>query len=186
MGRGSLRDIAGSLISDPPGSLQGVGHAIQAVLLPDTCRADAAQRWDVVPVNLAHDWSLVHITHYFSAYWQAKLGVETHLEVPADFCVTFPSEGVLRQIAADLAGCRTPFAVIMTDYFGGVGDQWACALSVTSEAPLVAGDINKVLQVLGVVADPGKDEFDTLGLSDHRHPPDYLDKYEGLCDEIGV
>jgi hypothetical protein len=164
-----------------------MGHAIQAILLPGACRADAPQRWDVVPVNLAHGWSMVPITHYFSAYWQAKIGAGAALAVPTEFCSIFPSEGVVGQIAADLAGRHTPFAVIMTDYFGGVGEQWACAFpAATATVPSTNGAINQVLQALGVVADPGKDEFDTLGLAAHRHPPEYLHKYEDLCDEIGV
>src|SRR5690349_5094408 len=128
----------------PLDTLPAMGHAIQAVLLAGICQADAARRWDVVPVSLARGWSLVHITHYFSAYWQAKLGVEARLEIPANFGVTFPAEGVLHRMVVDLAGGRVPFAVIMTDYFGGVGDQWAVAFPAAGATPSATGEINEV------------------------------------------
>jgi len=45
-------------------------------------------------------------------------------------------------------------------------------------------DINAALRVLGVVAADGLDEFDTVGLAEHRSTPEALDRYEDLCDEL--
>ncbi|MBF6137321.1 hypothetical protein IU501_30560 [Nocardia otitidiscaviarum] len=46
--------------------------------------------------------------------------------------------------------------------------------------------INAALRAFGVTAAPGSDEFDTVGLADHRSSPDYLDRYIDLCDDMGV
>jgi hypothetical protein len=32
----------------------------------------------------------------------------------------------------------------------------------------------------------GLDAFDTVGLGDHRSPPEHLERYRELCDELGV
>jgi len=141
----------------------------------------------VAPVPLPQGLSLVHITHYFSAYWQARLGVTASLPVPADFPVTFPREAVLARLSGELAGNdEAPFGLIMTDYFGGYGDQWAIAVSPALPTPLVTGSVNEVLRALGVVAVAGKDEFDSVGLGEHSETPDYLDRYQDLCAEIGA
>lgn len=75
---------------------------------------------------------LIHIGHYYTAYWQAWRGEAAKLDVPPDFPATFPREGVVLSLAAALTGSvdrgeAPTFALVMTDYFGGASDQWACA-----------------------------------------------------------
>jgi hypothetical protein len=169
------------------GSLASVGHAIEALILPGDCDAGAARDWDVVPVRLNAELSLVQVTVYYSAYQQATRGVTERLELPIGFPRTFPTQGVLAQLAAALTGTAEPtFAVVMTNYFGGVGDQWACLYRPGSATPAVAGTVNEALAALGVRAAAGMDEFDTVGLSAYRRAPDHLEAYEDLCDELGI
>ncbi|WP_067900302.1 hypothetical protein [Nocardia vaccinii] len=56
-------------------------HAIIALVLPDPISAEAADRWDLVPVPLLCDLTLLYVTHYYTAYWQAQLGISSYLEL---------------------------------------------------------------------------------------------------------
>lgn len=73
---------------------------------------------------------------------------------------------------------ETPLAYITTFYFGGQGDQDALvwdkgALRFSPTSPGYEQDwpnspISQAFRMIGVVAEAGKDEFDTLGLGMHR------------------
>ena len=78
------------------------------------------------------------------------------------------------------------FALIATDYFGGVGDQLAQVYRGRELANDSIFMISPALKFLGVTAAAGLDEFDTVGLGDIRSQPDWLEKYEDLADELGV
>lgn len=130
---------------------------------------------------------MFHVTLYYTAYWQALLGVTGHFERPSNASqLLFPTEKVVGVIAAELSSRPEPrFALVVTDYFAGVGSQ-AAVVSVDGGPIRPAGDINDALRALGATAAEGLDEFDTVGLDAHRSPPDYLDRYVDLCDELGV
>ena len=81
------------------------------------------------------------------------------------------------------------FAVIETDYFGGRGSQAAAVYrgadevmapewTAIGEAGDSKGPINKALRLLGVVATGGRDEFETVGLDNHRNFSDLFESYE--------
>ncbi|WP_433060867.1 hypothetical protein [Dactylosporangium sp. CS-033363] len=161
-----------------------MGHSITALLLRGLVDEDAAREWDVEVVPLAQGISLVHVTHYSSAVWQFRRGRHGALDVPAGVPPTFPTEAVLLDLAAALA--PGPFAVIQTDYFGGVGDQWACLYDALGRRDPAVHTINDALRGLGVRRTVSFDEFDAAGLGDHRHTPERLDQYEVLCDELGL
>jgi hypothetical protein len=161
-----------------------VGHSISALIVGEPFDERAAREWDVVGLPVGQRLRLVHISHYYTAYMQARRGETAMLDVPADFPGVFPREAVVAGLAAALAG-DAPFAVVMTDYFGGVGDQWACAFVAGRRVETVR-DINAALRTMGVQAAESLDEFDTVGLAGHRSTPPCLDRYEDLCDEMGV
>ncbi|MEV6432434.1 hypothetical protein [Nocardia sp. NPDC051463] len=161
-------------------------HAITALILPGAIDTDAVHTWDLVPVPLNNGLTLFHLTHYYTAYWQAAHGVTDRFDLPRQAPGLFPSEGVIATIAADLSARTDPtFALVFTDYFGGVGEQWA-AVSNDGRAVRSVNTINEALRAIGIIAAPGSDEFDTTGLPDHRSTPDYLERYVDLCDELGV
>lgn len=69
------------------------------------------------------------------------------------------------------------FAIIQTDYFGGVGYQFACLYD--DGARVIESDINTVLEALGVVPLPNLDAFDTINLTEHRITEMYyMDNYD--------
>jgi hypothetical protein len=164
-----------------------VGHEIQGLVLAEPCDARAAEEWGVVPVPLRERMCLVHISHYFTAYWQKVRGVTGLLDVPRDFPAIFPREAVVLNLATALTGDDRPtFALIMTEYHHGLGDQWAAAFVAGRPVPGIRR-INDALGAIGVRrARPGCDEFDTVGLGAHREDPDWLLRFDDLADEVGA
>ena len=161
-----------------------MGHHIAALVLAVPWREQARARFDLVAVPLP-GVTIFHISHYYSGYWQTVLGWRGTLPTPPDAPSIYPDDAVLAHIASELAGDPTPtFGLIQTEYFGGEGDQWAGLYVRTHLA--ASGSINYVLRLLGVVAAPGLDEFDTIGLASHRRAPEQLERYEELCDEVGA
>jgi hypothetical protein len=157
-----------------------------AIVLTGPFDPAAAREYDLVPVALAPELTMFHVNQYFAAYWQARRAMRDELEVPSDYPTIFPCEGVVRAIVVALTKSTAPtYALIMTDYFGGAGDQWACVFTGTVRWPAVRR-INDALRALGVKARDDLDEFDTVGLSAHRSTPEYLERYMELCDELGV
>jgi hypothetical protein len=162
-----------------------MGHHITALLIKSPFDAAAAQRFDLLPVALTSTLTMFHIDHYYSAYWQSVCGTKGFLDAP--LAPLFPSELVMLAIVRELTGQLEPhFAIIRTDYFGGLGEQWAAAYQGERWMTRDNDSINHALAALGVTASPGLDAFDTVGLGRHRSSPEYLGKYVDLCDERGV
>lgn len=78
--------------------------------------------------------------------------------------------GVLPTLVTELS-MHGPVAYIETEYFGGAGTQVATAFDRRVRI-LECGSVNEALRAIGVRAAPGRDEWDTLGLSAHRGMPD--------------
>lgn len=72
-----------------------------------------------------------------------------------------------------------PLAYVETEYFGGMGSQAAAAFSaghVLPPSPLSGdGSINTALRSIGIASTTGDDEFDYIGLSQHRHTSDWME-----------
>jgi len=82
-----------------------------------------------------------------------------------------------------------PLACVETEYFGGCGWQTAIAwvnghvafgpirtfdLPEHPPTPLLGGAINQALRLIGVERGMARDEFDALGLGDHRSNEKWL------------
>jgi hypothetical protein len=114
--------------------------------------------------------------HYrYVDHWSERLKIDgDHLAGPTlNFEVV---HHVLRTIAPEPL-----FAVIETDYFGGMGSQSAVVYRGSEEIMPAetdsGGPINKALRVLGVVRQQGRDEFDTVGLGQYRDFDDLFEDY---------
>jgi len=169
-----------------------MGHAITALLVKGNCNTAALEKYDLKSISLKFDLSLLFIDHYYSACWQKM--TETTEDLPMDKpppC--FPTEGVLLEIAKALTNQLHPkFAIIQTDYFGGVGSQWAQVFhGPLNPAPEISS-INEALRYLDVkrgpegIWGPAYDEFDAVGLGNYRSNPEHLWKYIDLSEELGV
>ncbi len=93
---------------------------------------------------------------------------------PAPLAELFPELHALALAVSEAA----PVAYISTEYFGGDGGQdataWNNRASVFSPSTQGYGrewphsSISQALRAIGVTIDAGKDEFDSLGLGNHR------------------
>ncbi|MFF5210407.1 hypothetical protein [Streptosporangium sp. NPDC000396] len=164
-----------------------MGHHICALVVAG--QVDAERVHSVgLRTELVHDGvSVFPIDHYFSAYWAARRGSSAQLDLPDGLPTTFPGEAVLRDLVREMTGTDEPrFAIIQTEYFAGIGDQWAVAFAGERRLTAAQASINDALAALGVRASASADEFDVIGLGEFRSNPDYLDHYVDLCDELGV
>lgn len=123
----------------------------------------------------------------YAEHWQDRLGTRGFLELPPrisrESAMGLPRERAVLDVVERVAGRPSPpFAVVYTDYFGGVGSQ--VAVAYRNGAPLdTDGTINDALRALGVVGRDGQDEFDTLGLGRHRGIPEpLLDRWAAYAD----
>jgi hypothetical protein len=164
-----------------------MGHALTALLTAHECDSSRVASWDLPSVALPR-LTLFHVTHYYSAYWQARRGYRGMLDVPSHFPAIFPRERVLVDLLADITQNEAPrFALIQTNYFGGIGEQWACFFEGTKRLSAPEASINGVLCEMGVLRGTAVDEFEAVELDRHRHTPDeFYERYVGLCDELGV
>ncbi|EAY24433.1 hypothetical protein M23134_06287 [Microscilla marina ATCC 23134] len=165
-----------------------MGHCITAIVLKGDYDQALAETFDLYGIPLGFDLHLFFIDHYYSAYWQEKLETTKVLDsAKGTNHLIYPNEFALVELLQMIVCSRfVTFAVIVTDYFGGVGDQFAQVYQNTALVSPHFDTINKALEWLGVVPTKGLDAFDTVGLSKYRTNPDYLDKYADLADELGV
>ena len=87
--------------------------------------------------------------------------------------LTTKSEDEILTMVTDIT-----LAYVEAEYFGGQGGQSAIIWKNgkrDSEFIRDSQSINKVLKSFGVIAEANKDEFDTVGLSRHRHTRDWLE-----------
>jgi len=164
-----------------------MGHSITAIILKGDFDKDKAMGFDLRPIPLDFGLSLFHIDHYYSACWQHKLKTTGLLELSNIDCVIFPNVKVISEIIKNISYSESSeYAIILTDYFGGAGNQYANVFLGSANAAKKIATINQALRHLGVHVDSDRDEFDTVGLDKIRRQPDYLDKYIELADEYGV
>jgi hypothetical protein len=93
-------------------------------------------------------------------------------------------ETLTRRLAAIASNLSTmgPLAYIETEYFGGVGTQSAMVWlnGTVIFGPLLTdaareGAINQALRCLGVVSGAHLDEFDAIGLGQHRSNEEWVE-----------
>lgn len=162
-----------------------MGHSICAVLLKGEFDGEKAKGFDLRPHPLEQDATLFFIDHYYSAVWQATLGLHGQLESTATHLL-FPREVVIGHLLQAVSVDVEPeFAIILTDYSGGAGEQWAETYRGQAKTG-PGGTINSCLKRMGFVRKGRLDEFDSLGLADFSRPPDFLEDYEDRADELGV
>jgi hypothetical protein len=141
--------------------------------------------YDTAAVALSPDLTLVWMDHIYTEHWAHRLGIGGQLALPAaiEDRMLMPDDAVIAELVRCLTAETSPrFAVIWTDYFGGVGDQRAATYR-GDELIETDGTINGALRGLGVIAASGLDEFDTVGLGDYRSIPDaLLERWERYPD----
>lgn len=162
-----------------------MGHNISAIVLAGPWDPDARARFDLIAVPLEQGITIFHVDHYYSEYWALKLGWRGTIEAPKDAPPWYPTEAVIAHIASQLAGREdVTFGLITTEYHGGEGSQWAGLYTRTHRLTDDRLTVNGLLRMLGVVAANELDEWDTVGLGEHRSAPLELERYGDLLDEL--
>lgn len=164
-----------------------MAHSVTAIILKNNYDSEKAKEFDLFAIPLGFGLSLFHIDHYYSACWQHKLKTEGFLGLSNIECSIFPSEMAIFEILKNISSLERPeYAIILTDYFGGNGFQYANVFLGNENANESVVSINQALRYLGVTAKKNYDEFDTVGLDKIRRQPNYLEKYIKLANEYGV
>lgn len=164
-----------------------MGHNITAVILTGQYDGKLAINYDLHGIQLGFHLTMFPIDHYYSAYWQKKLNATGYLPVSSKAPLIFPNEVVISVLMSNISGLDDPlYAIMTTEYFGGVGSQCAHVYNGLQLIGESTSDINAALKKLGVIAHQGMDEFDTIALGKYRYQPDYLDKYVDWAEDLGV
>ncbi len=165
-----------------------MGHQLSAVILKGGYDDAIAEQYDLRAIPLGVGLTMFPIDHYFTACWSKLLGVEGSLRTPTNFDdLIFPCDRVVSELMTRVTLRSDPvFAIIATEYFGGMGSQGAAVYCGTELVSNEITTINQALGYLGVVAQGDCDEFDTVGLDRHRSMPEYISKYVEMADELGV
>lgn len=162
-------------------------HSITAIILKGKYDNELASKFELEGIELGFDLSMFFINGHYTAYWQKKLNVTGVLETNCPTITWYPSEKVVYELMKKIAGERNiNYAVVMTDYFGGTGQQFANLFENDRNVDLGINTISSALKALGVQKKNHHDEFDAVGLSNYRSNPNYLDKYADMADELGV
>lgn len=163
-------------------------HAISAIILQGDLDPEIAKSYDLIGIGLDFELTMFPITHYYTACWRKKHDVTGVLpgENPFNLLI-FPCELVVAHLMMKITDRAEPlYAAIETDYFGGIGNQWALVYRGTQLADRNINQISPALKFLGVKCQDGMDEFDTVGLAKYRSMPEYLDKYIDIAEQLGV
>lgn len=147
-----------------------MGHNIEAIITRARVSEEVANKYDL-PVITSKEFSIIALDPSHSDYWAEKIDINN--EADNKIILNCP---VTHFFAKELG--LKEYAVIYTDYFGGVGDQYATVFNKgVVTMPETINGINKALKQIGVMNKPGFDEFDTLGLGMYRTFDDYFEKY---------
>ncbi len=161
-------------------------HNISAIIVKGAYDKRVADQLDFIGIGLGFDLTLFHIDCHYTEYWQARLKTQGVLEVNASPPVIFPNESVIGTLVSKITRHQpSKYAITATDYFGGIGSQFANAYLGNEVIDKGVTTINQALHLLGVIPPNSKiDEFDTVGLGKYRSSPKHLDKYGDLTEEL--
>jgi len=164
-----------------------MGHSITAIVVKGEFDRAKADPFDLIGKDVGFGLTLFHIDHYYSACWQYSLKTQGNLETTNIDSLVFPTEPSIADIVKKITGnTQAQFAIIQTDYFGGIGNQYANVFIGAANADKRIKTINQALKYLGVVPKNGLDEFETTGLHKIREQPDFLEKYIDLAEQYGI
>jgi len=140
-----------------------MGHYIQAIIATRETIDKAVPTIDgACRVPLLHGLAAIPIT---SEVW------DEIQQRPGSACRLIPEGRLLRgspalyELLAEISQAG-PTIYVETEYFGGVGEQYAVVAEDGAIVSFWEGDhpINEALRRLGITSEDGLDEFDTVGL----------------------
>lgn len=150
-----------------------MGHYITALIGKGPINKEVAEKYDL-PTFDENGFVIVALHPTHADYWDEKLGYgyKARSEIIMDTeCTHF--------FAKELGFKK--FAIINTDYFGGVGEQIATVYHKAEQIMMPTKDgINEALKLIGVKKRLSRDYFDSINLGKYRNWGDYFEKYNDL------
>jgi hypothetical protein len=147
-----------------------MGHHITALIGKAPVNKESAEKYDL-PLFEENGFVIVALCRTHTDYWDEKLGYgyKKKSEIIMDTeCTHF--------FAKELG--LTKFAIINTDYFGGIGEQIAAVYENAEQIlPPTKDGINSALKTLGVKKRLFHDYFDSINLRKYRDWDDYFEQY---------
>ena len=147
-----------------------MGHHIEAIVTKGEIDKELLSKFELPWVS--HEgFSIIGLDAGHSDYWAKKLSIPN--ESSGDIILNCP---VTHYFAKELG--LKEYAIIFTDYFGGMGEQYATVYSagkVVMEE--TKGGINQALKTIGVCKNGDLDEFDTICLGRYRSFDEHFTKY---------
>lgn len=163
-----------------------MGHNISALIIKGSYDKEIAKEYDLRAIDLEYGLTLFLIDSYYITYWQHALELKRHLKISPPNHLLIPTEEAISYLIEEITSAGQTYVLIHTDYAGGTGSQFAAILEGREVIDPKVETINDGLKHLGVEPKDGMDEFDSINLSQHRSNPPHLNKYQDLCDELGL
>ncbi|WP_309720401.1 hypothetical protein [Armatimonas sp.] len=147
-----------------------MGHNISGLLLKGPYEPLRATQLGMPSVTLPFDLTLFFCEWRLAEYWSLLLEIPGELPIPDSVAPPYPRDRVLATLMQTITQQPEPrFAIIATDYFGGIGSQAAYVFQGEQRiTPEGESSINAALARLGVVSKSRLDAFDTIGLDKIR------------------
>ena len=162
-------------------------HNISAIILKGKFNEEEAKKYDLIGIDLGQELTMFHVDLSFTAYWQIKLKTKGFLDNNCCNYRFYPAEYSISELMTRISLTEIPvFAVIATEFINGNGVSVGNVYKKDKIADSSVKTINGALAFLGVVNAPGQDEFETVGLLDHRSTPDYIEKYFDMIEKLGL
>ena len=137
-----------------------MGHNICAIIGKKPINEDNLKKYGLA-LAYEENFAIIILDQDSIWYWSEKLNfsIESqseNIEWACELIFHFAKEIGLKK-----------YAIIQTDYFGGIGSQ--CA-SLYEDGQIVTPDksIDEILNLLGVIRIDKKDEFDSINLGEYR------------------
>ncbi|HMQ10443.1 MAG TPA: hypothetical protein PKC21_02610 [Oligoflexia bacterium] len=159
-----------------------MGHHISAALLKGEFDQNKAREFDLNPIQLSKSITMFPLEANYCDFWSEKLNI---FGSPSEHTYPLLNSNVVHHMMNTIASTPT-FAIIETDYSGGVGDQAAAVYQgkeiLMSPQRNKKKVINQAIKKLGVRVPFFLrlffvDEFQFLKLDQYRIFDEMFDKY---------
>ncbi|MEQ3663490.1 hypothetical protein [Olleya sp.] len=167
-----------------------MGHHIEAIITSEKPNKTKIEVLDL-PVFFENGFNIIPLDVCHTTYWGKKWNV---YDENGD-CFGGVNLLCLRSIERIAKEIEiSNFALIATDYNGGIGEQAAIVYKDKREIRINGNyyshysgmdvvDINSDLRNIGVTKTKKSDEFDSINLSSYRSFDKYFEKYEVACED---
>lgn len=137
-----------------------MGHNICAIIGKKPIDENVLKKFQLA-VAYENGYAIIILERESVWYWSEKLDLSCESESDS---IEWASE-LIFYFAKELG--LEKYAIIQTDYFGGIGTQSA-SLYENGKPIITEKSINEVLHILGVSRTQEKDEFEMINLQEYR------------------